>query len=205
MADGRRVPIETLQPGDMIASLQIPGLVVDVDYRAQYDWLSTWGLDGVVRRAQPVGQVRLGTHDGFVVINGRVKCTPEHPILIRRDDQWGFVSAECVEVGDALFLDGLCEEVVATVERITGRVRTVAIHIPTTNTLLVDGVWVHNDISLSALSSTSTSSSSSSGSSKSSGSSFSSSGTIMPSILTSGGSSSLGVSASSGSSNNTAV
>jgi hypothetical protein len=188
----------------VIASLQIPGLVVDVDYRAQYDWLSTWGLDGVVRRAQPVGSIRLGTHDGFMVLNGRVKCTAEHPILVRRDDQWGFVSAEFAEVGDALFLDGLGEEVVATVERIEGRVRTVALHVPTTNTLLVDGVWTHNDISLSALSSTSTSSSSSSGS-KSSGSSFSSSGTIAPSILTSGGSSSLGVSDSSGSSNNTAV
>ncbi|MBL9120875.1 MAG: hypothetical protein JNL80_13270 [Phycisphaerae bacterium] len=135
-----------------------------------------------------------------------MKCTPEHPILIRRDDQWGFVSAEFVEVGAALFLDGLGEEVLANVERIAGRVRTVAIHVPTTNTLLVDGVWAHSDISLSALSPTSTSSSSSSGSSKSSGSSFScSSGTIAPSVLTSGGSSSLGVSASSGSSNNTAV
>jgi len=206
MANGRRVPIETLQPGDVVASLQIPGLVVDVDYRAQYDWLSTWGLDGVVRRAQPVGQVRLGTHDGFVVLNGRVKCTPEHPILVRRDDQWGFVSAEFVEVGDALFLDGLGEEPVATVERIIGRVRTVALHVPLTNTLLVDGVWVHNDTGLTQMTSTSSSGSSSSGSgsSKSSGSSFSSGGTIAPSILTSGGSSSLGVSASSGSSNNTA-
>jgi len=207
MADGRRVPIETLQPGDAVASLQIPGLVVDVDYRAQYDWLSTWGLDGVVRRAQPVGSVRLGTHDGFVVLNGRVKCTPEPPILVRRDDLWGFVSAEFVEVGDALFLDGLGEEVVATVERIAGRVRTVALHVPLTNTLLVDGVWAHNDTGLTQLTSTSSSSSSSSGSSKSSGSSFSSSsGTIAPSILTSGtGSSSIGVSDNSGSSNNTAV
>jgi len=204
MADGRRVPIEALQPGDMIASLQIPGLIVDVDYRAQYDWLSTWGLDGVVRRAQPVGQVRLGTHDGFVVLNGRVKCTAEHPILIRREDHWGFVSAEFVQVGDAIFLDGLGEEIVATVERIAGRVRTVALHVPTTNTLLVDGVWAHNDITLSALSSTSTSSSSSSGSSKSSGSSFSSSGTIAPSQLTSTGSG-PGLSDSNGSSNNTAV
>jgi len=206
MADGRRVPIETLQPGDVIASLQIPGLVVDVDYRAQYDWLSTWGLDGVVRRAQPVGQLRLGTHDGFVVLNGRVKCTPEHPILIRRDDQWGFVSAEFVEVGDSLFLDRLDEEIVATVERIAGRVRTVALHVPTTNTLLVDGVWAHNDTGLSQLTSTSSSASSSSGSGKSSGSSFaSSSGTIAPSILTSGGgSSSIGATASNGSSTNTA-
>ena len=60
MADGRRVPIETLQPGDLVASLQVPGLVVDVDYKAQYDWLSTWGLDGVVRRAQPVVVDDLG-------------------------------------------------------------------------------------------------------------------------------------------------
>jgi len=209
MADGRRVPIETLQPGDVVASLQIPGLVVDVEYRAQYDWLSTWGLDGVVRRAQPVGRVQLGTHDGFVVINGRVKCTPEHPILVRRDDQWGFVSSEFVEVGDALFLDGLGEEVVATIERIAGRVRTVALHVPLTNTVLVDGIWAHNDTGLTQLTSTSSSSSSSSSSDsgKSSGSSFSSSsGTIAPSILTSGtGSSTLGASDSSGSSNNTAV
>ena len=216
MADGRRVPIETLQPGDVIASLQIPGLVVDVDYRAQYDWLSTWGLNGAVRRTQPVGQVRLGTHDGFVVLNGRVKCTPEHPILVRRDDQWGFVSAEFVEVGDAMFLDGLGEEVVATVERIAGRVRTVEVHVPTTNTLLVDGVWAHNDISLSALTSTSSSSSSASGSasstsgstgvtaSKSSGSSFtSSSGSVMPTIGSSAGTG-PGLSPSQGGSTNTA-
>ncbi len=65
--------------------------------------------------------MRLGTHDGFVVISGRVKCTPEHPSLVRRYDQWGFVSAEFVQVGDALFLDGLGEETVATVERIAGR------------------------------------------------------------------------------------
>lgn len=146
--------------------------------------------------------------DGFVVLNGRVKCTPEHPILVRRDDQWGFVSAEFIEVGDALFLEGLGEELVATVERIADRVRTVALHVPLTNTLLVDGVWAHNDTGLTQLTSTSSSgsSSSSSGSGKSSGSSFtSSSGTIAPSILTSGGSSSIGVSDSNGSSNNTAV
>jgi hypothetical protein len=216
MADGRRVPIETLQPGDAIASLQIPGLVVDVDYRAQYDWLSSWGLDGIVRRAQPVGAVRLGTHDGFVVINGRVKCTAEHPILVRRDDQWGFVSAELVEVGDALFLDGLGEEAVASVERIAGRVQTVALHVPGTNTLLVDGIWAHNDISLSALTSTSGSSSSASGTmsstsgstgvtaSKSSGSSFtSSSGSVMPTIGSSAGTG-PGLSPSQGGSTNTA-
>lgn len=75
------------------------------------------------------------------------------------------------------FLDGLGEEVVVTVEPIAGRVRTVALHVPLTNTLLVDGVWAHNDTGLTQLTSTSSSSSSSSSSTptKSSGSSFSSS------------------------------
>lgn len=34
--------------------------------------------------------------------------------------------------------------------------RTITLHVPVTNTLLVDAVWAHNDISLSALSSTGT-------------------------------------------------
>jgi hypothetical protein len=88
--------------------------------------------------------------------------------------------------------------------RLSGAVRRAAC--ATNETLLADGARAHHDVSLFALTSTSSSSSSSSGSSKSSGSSFSSSsGTIAPSILTSGtGSSSIGFSASNGSSNNTA-
>jgi len=61
-----------------------------------------------------------------------VKCKPEHPLPLRRDYQWGFVSAEFVQVGDALFLDGLGEEVVATVERIACRARSVALRVPPT-------------------------------------------------------------------------
>ena len=66
--------------------------------------------------------------------------------------------------------------------RTPSRVRTVALHVPGTNTYLADGVWTHNDLSgpmsqsASAVSSLSDSGSSSSGSSsasKSSGSSFS--------------------------------
>lgn len=184
MDNGWRVPIETLQPGDVVASLQIPGLVADAEYRAQYQWRSDGRPGGILRRALPVGAVRIGMHDGFVVINGRVKCTPEHPLLVRRDDGWGFVSAEFVEVGDALFLDALDEEIVVALERVAGRIRTVALQLPGTNTFLADGVWVHTDISLWALTSTSSASASASdvapsaagtpgiAASKSSGSSF---------------------------------
>jgi len=176
MADGRRVPIEQVRPGDEVRSLVLPGLRTDDAIPTQYEWLSTWGLDGASPRPARVSQVRLGEHDGFVVLNGRIKATAEHPFLVRRGDEWGFVSAELVQVGDALVRADLSEEPVASTERIEGRVGTVAIMVPGTNTYLADGVWTHNDTLISN-SGSSSGSSSGSASSKSSGSSFSSSST----------------------------
>jgi uncharacterized membrane protein YgcG len=193
MADGRRVPIEMLAPGDMVASLVVPGLKTDVPFKAQYEWMSTWGLAGASVKPARIASVRLGEHDGFVLINGRIKATFEHPFLIRRDDGWGFCSAELLREGDLLVADGqrTAEEPIVSVERFPGRVRTVALHIPGTNTYLADGVWTHNDSGpgFTVLSSMSGSSSSESSSgSKSSGSSFSSSSdTIAPSLASSGG------------------
>jgi len=148
MADGRRVPIESLRPGDAVRSLLVPGLETDVPFRAQYEWLSSWGLEGATVRDARVAEIRIGEHDGFYVINGRIKATFEHPFLVRRDEEWGFCSAEMLAVGDYLInlVDGaLDEERIDSIERIDGVVRTVAIHVPGTNTYLAEGVWTHND------------------------------------------------------------
>ncbi|MHC4079777.1 MAG: Hint domain-containing protein [Planctomycetota bacterium] len=197
MADGRRVPIESLSPGDMLQSLSVPGLQTDVPFRAQYEWLSSWGLDGTAVREARVAEVRVAEHDGFYLINRRIKATFEHPFLVRRDEEWGFCSAELLKVGDFLVtLDGgqLDEEHIDSLERVDGVVRTVAIRVPGTNTYLADGAWTHNDADLAPSSSgpgisatgsgsgpsisvLSSSSSSSSSGSKSSGSSFSGSST----------------------------
>ncbi|MBX3373836.1 MAG: hypothetical protein KF817_08370 [Phycisphaeraceae bacterium] len=216
MADGRRVPIEQIAPGDLVRSLVVPGLRIDMPFQAQYQWLSTWGLEGAGQRPGRVGQVRLGEHDGLFLINRRIKATFEHPFLVRRGDEWGFCSTDQLRVGDHLIADGgdgaLGEERIDAIERVAGRVRTVALYVPGTNTYLADGAWTHNyapssssgpgfsasgssgdtGFTISAFSSSSSSSSSSG--SKSSGSSFSSSsGTIIFSVGSSGtGSSSTG-------------
>jgi len=148
LADGRRVPIESLAPGDMVLSVILPGLRTDTAHRAQYEWLSTWGLDGASVRPARVSQVRLGEHDGFYLINRRIKATFEHPFLVRREDEWGFCSAEQLQAGDCLITRAkgeFHEERIEAIERIDGRVRTVAIRVPGTNTYLADGVWTHND------------------------------------------------------------
>jgi uncharacterized membrane protein YgcG len=191
------VPIESLSPGAIVRSLSVPGLQTDAPFRAQYEWLSSWGLDGTTVREARVAEVRFGEHNGFYLINRRIKATFEHPFLVRRDEEWGFCSAELLQVGDFLITlaDGqLDEERIDSLERVDGVVRTVAIRVPGTNIYLADGVWTHNDADLAPSSSgpgisasgsgtgpsisvLSSSSSSSSSGSKSSGSSFSGSST----------------------------
>jgi hypothetical protein len=148
-------------------------------------------MRGTIPTVGRVASVKLGEHTGFVVINRRIKATPEHPFLMRRGDEWGFSSAEFLQKGDYLIGERLAEELVETVERIDAPTRTVAIHIPGTNTFSAEGVWVHNDMPATAHSSGSGSSSSGSGSgsgsSSSSGSSASkSSGSSMSSSSSSG-------------------
>ncbi len=171
LSDGRLVPIERVEPGDEVASLDVLGLARDADWQAQYEWRAT-GAAAPRPCASRIANVRRGTHEGFFLINGRVKATFEHPFLIRRDGDTGFCSAELLRVGDRLVRHDLADEEIVSIERIHRTVRTVALHVPGTNVYLADGVWVHND----ALSSGSGGSGSSSGgagsSSKSSGSSF---------------------------------
>jgi len=190
-------------------SLHVPGLRTDEPFGVQFEWLSTWGLAGAVERYARVAQVRLGEHDGFYLINRRIKATFEHPFLVRRDDEWGFCSAELLKIGDCLITpEG--EERIDHLEWLEGRVRTVSLYVPGTNIYLADGVWTHNTLASGSSSSGSASASgsgsasgSASGSSgsKSSGSSFSSSSASATiGVSTSGGSGSSSQSASGSSS-----
>jgi len=170
LADGRLVPIERLEPGDAVESLDVPGLARDAEWQAQYQWRVT-GAAAPRPCTSRIANVRRGTHEGFFLINDRVKATFEHPFLIRRGGETGFCSAELLRVGNRLVRHDLADEPIRSVERIDRTVRTVALHVPGTNVYVADGVWVHND----AASSGSGGGSSSGGagsSSKSSGSSF---------------------------------
>lgn len=140
------MPIENLKPGDLVASLQVTGLAVDVPFRAHYQWMSSFGIGTSVPRSARVGSVKLGEHDGFFVINQRIKVTFEHPFMVRRGDEWGFCSADLLQVGDWLIGQDQREERIESIQRIDAPARTVSIFVPGTNTYLAEGVWVHNDL-----------------------------------------------------------
>jgi hypothetical protein len=124
----------------------VAGLSVDVPFRAHYQWLSSFGITTSVPRVGRVARVKLGEHAGFFVINRRIKVTFEHPFMARRGDEWGFCSADLLQVGDWLIGQDQREERIESIERIDAPARTVSIHVPGTNTYLAEGVWVHNDV-----------------------------------------------------------
>jgi len=177
LADGTLVPIEDLREGDRVVSLRVPGLETDSAERAQYLWREQAERATLEGCAAEVASVTRGEHEGFYLVNGRIKATFEHPLLVRRGRDLGFCSVELLRVGDLLLRHDLGEERIASIERLDGTVATVSIHVPGTNTYLADGIWSHNDMAASAGSSSSSGSSSGSPSEseKSSGSSFSSS------------------------------
>jgi hypothetical protein len=149
LASGQTVPIERLKPGERVAALDVEGLDRDVPCewgRAQYQWLRQRAEAVLTPVAGTVASVKVGTHDGFVTINGRLRLTPEHPVLLNRGDEVGFVSAEFVLVGDSLVRHDLSEERIETITRAVDRATTVAVHVPGLNVFLADGVWVHNDM-----------------------------------------------------------
>ncbi|MFO0082900.1 MAG: Hint domain-containing protein, partial [Phycisphaerales bacterium] len=115
LADGSIKPVEALRPGERVAALDVAGLDRAVPWRAQYQWLRPWAEAALTPVTGTVGTVKLGTHEGFITINGRLRLTPEHPVLLKRNEEIGFASAEFVQVGDALVRQDLSEEIVETV------------------------------------------------------------------------------------------
>ncbi|MCC6856758.1 MAG: hypothetical protein IT189_11955 [Microbacteriaceae bacterium] len=147
-----------------------------------------------------VRSVKLGEHHGFVVINRRIKATPEHPFLVRRGDEWGFVSAEFIKKGDYLIGERLAEELVQSVDRVDAPTRTVSIYVPGTNVYSAEEVWTHNDLPAEAATSGVNEASATSATSASGSASASASGSGSTSGSSSGSSSSGSGSKSSGSS-----
>ena len=147
LADGEVKTVEALKAGDKIASVDIPGMERDANYEAQYHWMSTDGLDGLVKRDATVGKTTHGQHSGYFVINGRVKATFEHPMLVRRGDDWGFCSIDRLVIGDLLINEDLMEERIYKIQQVDGLVDTVSLYIPETNMYVADGVFAHNNVS----------------------------------------------------------
>jgi uncharacterized protein YfaS (alpha-2-macroglobulin family) len=87
----------------------------------------------------------VGTHavevDGVLVVNGTLKITPEHKLLVNA--QWK--TAGEIAVGDVLLTDAGVEQKVSSIEWVKGAMTVHNLEVEKLHTFFAGGVYVHND------------------------------------------------------------
>lgn len=87
----------------------------------------------------------LGTHEvnvsGYLIINGALKITPEHKLLV--NNQWK--TAGEIEVGDSLLKDDGSEQKVTSIEWVRGKFPVYNLRIEKFHTFFAGDIYVHND------------------------------------------------------------
>lgn len=121
MADGSEKPIESVAVGDSVSS------------RASE-------ADPILR-AGSVTQVFQHVVDGYLVINGFLRVTPEHNIF--SNGRW--VMAGELRIGDSVLLADNHWEKIRSIEKRGERVTVYNFSVDTYHTYFADGVYVHNN------------------------------------------------------------
>jgi hypothetical protein len=119
LADGRNLPSLRLKVGDRVAS-----------------WNSLTGViteSSVCRRARDIASELL-------VINGSLRVTPTHPVLVR--DEWK--SAADIKLGDLLQVASGEAETVVSVEKLYGRFAVLDFNVEPYPTFIAARFIVHN-------------------------------------------------------------
>jgi len=119
MADGTPKPIEEIQPGDAVASL---------------DMLTGVSIPGRVTR------VMTGRSAMHLLINGELRATDRHPFLV--SGRW--VDAGQLAPGDALLRSDGSFETVRSIEIVEKEETVYDLTVEPTSTFFAGGVLVHN-------------------------------------------------------------
>ena len=153
MADKTSKPIEEINVGDEVMSLDLPGLPdEDLGY---LEWkaftmrpMDLEDLEGLVRRNKDVAKVEnlfYDYMDGYYSINnGYLKVTREHDLFTYTDGKWRWNTARELKEGMKL-LNFLGEIVnIDSVEWIEGEVEVINFDVEPLDIYFAGGVLVHN-------------------------------------------------------------
>ena len=119
MADGTKKPIEKVKIGDHVLSFD--------DETNQF-------------KPDKVTQVFKHVANEYLVINGHLKVTPNHPVF--SNGKW--VEIGLLKKGDRLFNEKGKEETIHTIKRMTGKITTYNIEVNPYHSYIAGGYVVHN-------------------------------------------------------------
>jgi len=153
MSDGSTTPIEEINIGDEVMSLDLPGLPdEDLGYLEwksfTMDSMDSEDLEGLVGRNKKVAIVENLFYDymsGYYSINnGYLKVTGEHDLFTYTGNQWEWVTASNLEIGMKLFgFDGSLITI-DSIGYIDGDVEVINFDVEPLDIYYAGGVLVHN-------------------------------------------------------------
>ncbi len=92
-----------------------------------------------------VKHVTTHTVDSYFLINGSIKVTAEHPIMIKRDNTWKWLRAWTIQVGDLMFgVDESTIEVTSISVVEDDWIDVAIINVEEVDNYFVHGILVHN-------------------------------------------------------------
>lgn len=119
MSDGTTKPIETIKAGEKVLS---------------YDF------ETKQFKPDKVTKVLRHVSEGYWIVNGHLKVTPNHPVL--SNGQWTQIGK--LKTGDVLFGVNSQAQTIKTIERIPGKIKTYNIEVNPYHTYIAGGYVVHN-------------------------------------------------------------
>lgn len=143
-ADGSWINIEQLQPGDELVSVILPGLPENEE---GWDWLDNWSmknLENIEKTTTVVLTVNRRSYWKYYIINGTIKVTLEHRVLVKQGGVWRFNEIEYVNIGDSILDENLNEIVIKGKKEVQDEVAVVDIDTEVKDTYFVKGMLAHN-------------------------------------------------------------
>ena len=142
--DGSWINIEQLQPGDELVSVILPGLPENEE---GWDWLDNWSmknLRNIEKTTTVVVKVNRSSYWKYYIINGTIKVTLEHRVLVKQGGVWRFNHIEYVNIGDSILDENLNEIVIKGKKEVQDEVAVVDIDTEVKDTYFVKGMLAHN-------------------------------------------------------------
>lgn len=141
MGDGTFKKVEDLELGEVVKSISINGLDVNIDDNWKDFYTNEFQYE------EGLSIITNIVDDGFTqyyIINENLKLTYEHPIFIKRAEVFMFTQTEGLVLGDYIFKENGEFELVSSIDIIDDYVQTININIEENDVYFANGILVHN-------------------------------------------------------------
>jgi len=144
LADKSQKKIEDLCVGEMILTYQIKGLSnLKKDQKHEIMNWSQDTMNGTFRRNR-IRNIWVNPTDRYIVINDKLRVTNFHIIHVKRDDEYKFLPAEKVQLGDKLFTDKGKYESITDIKQVSDKTEVYNIEVKKNKTYFAENYLVHH-------------------------------------------------------------